>query len=285
MTKLHHVLGLDDDAGQLACIGSICDSLGYHFTGVRTVEAALAALETQAFCVLVSDLCVAFSAELPRIETGLNFIERERERHARDVLPIIAMTGHGEDHRYCTEAVLRGANDFSKKPIEEDWESLDRKLRRWIKECCAERHARCPNTPTSSGETRRTTSSAPRREPSGPRVVFDGRVDGRLSRLLVDGTSCPVRPVTFKILCTLWIYRLRGGEGWVHELDLHRAANMPRVMAEVQADLKKRAGLEDVIEGDGRKHYRLKLPVANLTVDREPMKARYTRLLDLLDER
>jgi CheY-like chemotaxis protein len=280
---VHHVLGIDDDAGQLAAIASICRSLGYHFTGVRTVEAALVALDTQTFCAVVSDLCVPFSGETPRLDTGYNFIERLRDKHARTALPVIAMTGHGEDHRYCTEAVQRGANDFSKKPIEEDWESLDKKLRRWIKECCVARHARCPNTPTSSGKGPRAKSGSRERDPSGPRITFDGSIDGRLERLVVDGDPCPIRPLSFKILCKLWIFKRRGGDGWVHATDLHRAANMPRVMGEVQADLKKRAGLEDVIEGDARKNYRLKLPVANFDVDRLAMKARHSQLLELLD--
>jgi two-component system nitrogen regulation response regulator NtrX len=101
------VLVVDDEAGVRASLAGILGDEGYAVQAVESGEAALEALETRRFDLVLLDVW------LPG-QDGLEVLRRIREGHAE--LPVVVISGHGTIET-AVKAVRLGAQDFVEKPL------------------------------------------------------------------------------------------------------------------------------------------------------------------------
>ena len=101
------VLVVDDEAGVRSSLAGILGDEGYAVETVDSGEAALAALETRRFDLVLLDVW------LPG-QDGLEVLGRIRERDAE--LPVVVISGHGTIET-AVKAVRLGAQDFVEKPL------------------------------------------------------------------------------------------------------------------------------------------------------------------------
>jgi signal transduction histidine kinase/ActR/RegA family two-component response regulator len=107
------VLVAEDDRASLLITTRMLERLGHRVRGVDDGQAALAALEAEAFDLMLLDV------QMPCLD-GLETIRRQRARErslATGRLPVIALTAHDmeEDRQRCLAA---GMDGFLPKPIE-----------------------------------------------------------------------------------------------------------------------------------------------------------------------
>jgi two-component system nitrogen regulation response regulator NtrX len=101
------VLVVDDEAGVRASLAGILGDEGYAVQAVESGEAALVALESHRFDLVLLDVW------LPG-QDGLEVLRRIRERDAE--LPVVVISGHGTIET-AVKAVRLGAQDFVEKPL------------------------------------------------------------------------------------------------------------------------------------------------------------------------
>jgi len=104
------LLIVDDDAGQRSLLDSFLRSQGFNTTTADSGEAALKALQTQPFDMMISDV------RMPGI-SGLETLRRARQEHA--VLPVLLVTAYA-DIREAVGAMRDGAVNYLTKPIDLD---------------------------------------------------------------------------------------------------------------------------------------------------------------------
>ena len=101
------VLVVDDEAGVRASLAGILGDEGYAVDAVDSGEAALAALESRRYDLVLLDVW------LPGAD-GLEVLGRIREADAE--LPVVVISGHGTIET-AVKAVRLGAQDFVEKPL------------------------------------------------------------------------------------------------------------------------------------------------------------------------
>ena len=101
------ILVVDDESGVRASLGAILGDEGYAVDAVESGEAALLALESHRYDLVVLDVW------LPGAD-GLEVLERVREMDAE--LPVVVISGHGTIET-AVKAVRLGAQDFVEKPL------------------------------------------------------------------------------------------------------------------------------------------------------------------------
>jgi two-component system nitrogen regulation response regulator NtrX len=102
-----NVLIVDDEAGVRQSLVGILEDEGYLADAVESGEAALAALESRRYDLVLLDVW------LPGMD-GLDTLARIRTLDAR--LPVIVISGHGNIET-AVKAVRSGAQDFVEKPL------------------------------------------------------------------------------------------------------------------------------------------------------------------------
>ena len=102
------LLIVDDDAGQRSLLDSFLRSQGFNTTTADSGEAALSALRSQPFDMMISDV------RMPGI-SGLETLRRARQQHA--VLPVLLVTAYA-DIREAVGAMRDGAVNYLTKPID-----------------------------------------------------------------------------------------------------------------------------------------------------------------------
>ncbi len=101
------VLVVDDEAGVRTALAGILSDEGYSAEAVESGEAALRALESKRYDLVLLDVW------LPGID-GLEVLERIREMDTE--LPVVVISGHGTIET-AVKAVRLGAQDFVEKPL------------------------------------------------------------------------------------------------------------------------------------------------------------------------
>jgi two-component system nitrogen regulation response regulator NtrX len=101
------ILVVDDEAGVRASLTGILSDEGYLVEAAESGEAALAALESRRYDLLLLDVW------LPGAD-GLEVLARIRETDAE--LPVVVISGHGTIET-AVKAVRLGAQDFVEKPL------------------------------------------------------------------------------------------------------------------------------------------------------------------------
>ena len=108
------VLIVDDSTAMRSVIANYLTACGYTVSSVKDGESALAALETQRFCAVVTDL------EMPGIG-GLGLIERIRAKTEGQRIPIIVVSRHSASQME-RKVLDKGADAFLTKLHREELE-------------------------------------------------------------------------------------------------------------------------------------------------------------------
>ena len=109
-TKRPRILVVDDDPGQRSLLESFLKSQGFAITTVASGEQALAALRSDTFAMMISDV------RMPGI-SGLETLRLARKEFAR--LPVLLVTAFA-DIRDAVGAMRDGALNYLSKPIDLD---------------------------------------------------------------------------------------------------------------------------------------------------------------------
>jgi len=110
LAKRPRILIVDDDPGQRSLLDSFLKSQGFVTTTVASGEQALAALRTEPFAMMISDV------RMPGI-SGLETLRLARKEFAR--LPVLLVTAFA-DIRDAVDAMRDGALNYLSKPIDLD---------------------------------------------------------------------------------------------------------------------------------------------------------------------
>ena len=110
LAKRPRILIVDDDPGQRSLLDSFLKSQGFVTTVVASGEQALAALRTEPFAMMISDV------RMPGI-SGLETLRQARKEFAR--LPVLLVTAFA-DIRDAVDAMRDGALNYLSKPIDLD---------------------------------------------------------------------------------------------------------------------------------------------------------------------
>ena len=110
LAKRPRILIVDDDPGQRSLLDSFLKSQGFATTTVASGEQALAALRTEPFAMMISDV------RMPGI-SGLETLRQARKEFAR--LPVLLVTAFA-DIRDAVDAMRDGALNYLSKPIDLD---------------------------------------------------------------------------------------------------------------------------------------------------------------------
>ncbi|MFN3410214.1 MAG: sigma-54-dependent transcriptional regulator [Limisphaerales bacterium] len=108
--KRPRILIVDDDAGQRSLLDSFLRSQGFATTLAASGEQALAALRSDSFALMISDV------RMPGI-SGLETLRQARQEFAR--LPVLLVTAFA-DIRDAVDAMRDGALNYLSKPIDLD---------------------------------------------------------------------------------------------------------------------------------------------------------------------
>jgi DNA-binding NtrC family response regulator len=108
--KRPRILIVDDDPGQRSLLDSFLKSQGFSTTVVASGEQALAALRTEPFSMMISDVRMAGIS-------GLETLRQARKEFAR--LPVLLVTAYA-DIRDAVDAMRDGALNYLSKPIDLD---------------------------------------------------------------------------------------------------------------------------------------------------------------------
>ena len=109
-TRRPRILIVDDDPGQRSLLDSFLKSQGFATTTVASGEQALAALRSESFAMMISDV------RMPGI-SGLETLRLARKEFAR--LPVLLVTAFA-DIRDAVNAMRDGALNYLSKPIDLD---------------------------------------------------------------------------------------------------------------------------------------------------------------------
>ncbi|MCO5166605.1 MAG: response regulator [Planctomycetes bacterium] len=281
MKHEHKALVIDDQQGVLETVKAILFSMEHGFDTARTQREALELLDSRPYCYVLLDLeFPADEGAMPRIRTGFNCLESIRRRFRREDLPVIIMTAHENGTEYPIRALQLGANDFAKKPFDDDLEPLEVKVQRVLAGGCAGRgsHSAAEVTPPAgraAGREREAEEDLP-----GPRLHFHGECRKRRYRMEIDGKVVYVRLGTFTILWKLAAAAMSGGSGWVAGRELN-AGNYHNAISRLRQDLLAVAGAGDSgwVEGDGHGMFRLGVPRGQVSFDEEAMHVHHAALL------
>jgi len=286
MANSHTALIVDDNAEVLQALRNMLDSLGHRYHCAGTQEEADRLLSRHDVCYVLLDLELPVrSNSLAKIQVGFNLLEQIRARFAKNQLPIIVMTAHGEGHAYTVRAFKMGCTDYIKKPLDEEPEPLEDKIREAMRQTCELHHSTCPNTETPRGG--RPKSATPPKRTYGQSGAyrarhtfhFNGECRKRRYLMRVNDQEAWVKLETFACLWKLAVRLRDNPPGWLHHTDLH--PNAHSAIHRLKKDLAKTVGLDgSYIDNDGHGRFRLSTPPENITYDPEPLKAYHSALFE-----
>ncbi len=285
MARPHLGLVVDNDDEVLQEVKNILTSLGHECGCVTTQQDAEALLADRRFCYVLLDLELPVRTnQIAKIQVGFNLLEQIRARFSREELPVIVMTAHGKGHEYTVRAFKMGADDYIKKPFDEEPQPLEDKIREAMQKTCEKNHASCPNARAPQKGTGKRAAPRPRgkRDQSWPyrtrhRFHFNGECRKRRYLIRVNGKDAWVRLDTFTCLWKLAVALLNVPPGWLR--DFHDNAHS--AIYRLKQDLAKVTGLDgDCIENDGHGQFRLSVPPENVTYDEGPLKAYHSALYE-----
>lgn len=117
---IHKALIIDDDPGIVEEVADIVESLGHEFASAECMHSARERLGSDRYDYILLDLEIPVRAgrNIARIQNGVNLLKEIRDDPATGKLPVIVMTGHGNDGpEQAVEVMRAGATDYIAKPF------------------------------------------------------------------------------------------------------------------------------------------------------------------------
>lgn len=140
-------LVIDDDAAIIREVEDILDSLDHVCDSIGDQDAARKLLAADKYAYVLLDLEIPVKpGKLSRVQNGVNLLVQIRATPGMENVPVIVMTGHGNDSPdQAVDVLKKGAVDYVKKPFDKD------KLDKAIQEALSK------NSPSASGACVRAT--------------------------------------------------------------------------------------------------------------------------------
>jgi len=115
-------LVVDDDEEIRRTAGDILQSLGHKHDAAGDQEAARGFLSDSRYSYILLDLEIPVCpGRLCRVENGKNLLNEIRQTHGMEDVPVMVMTGHGNDGPDLAVSVMKlGAVDYVAKPLDGD---------------------------------------------------------------------------------------------------------------------------------------------------------------------
>jgi len=116
---IRRALIIDDDAGIVEEVADIVESLGHVSDSASCMHSARGCLASQRYDYILLDLeiPVRVGRTFARVQNGINLLKEMRQNPATRSVPIIVMTGHGNDGpEQAVEVMRAGATDYIAKP-------------------------------------------------------------------------------------------------------------------------------------------------------------------------
>lgn len=112
-------LVIDDDAEIIRTVGDILESLNHAHDSASDQETARNLLAADKYAYILLDLEIPVKpGKLCRIKNGENLLSEIRGTAGMETIPVIVMTGHGNDSPDLAVAVWqKGATHYVKKPF------------------------------------------------------------------------------------------------------------------------------------------------------------------------
>jgi CheY-like chemotaxis protein len=256
---IHKALIIDDDPGIVEEVADIVESLGHESASAECMHSARERLGSDRYDYILLDLEIPVRAgrNIARIQNGVNLLKEIRDDPATGRLPVIVMTGHGNDGpEQAVEVMRAGATDYIAKPFMRSKRPFDEIIRDAL-----------PVGVTSAGgrTARQATSGTPHAFDHGEMVFYSDRVE--LNGVKVCGKTGIMRTI-------LTALREKHPNGRYHAFsgdELARRAKSQRgqnaaaeairgFRQKTQQALLEELGIEcgvcDVIENDRRHGYR-----------------------------
>ncbi len=119
-------LVIDDDTAIIREVEDILESLDHECDAVGDQDAARRLLGADRYAYILLDLEIPVKpGKLSRVQNGINLLAQIRETPGMETVPVIVMTGRGNDSPDLAVAVMKnGAVDYVKKPFSKN--KLDR---------------------------------------------------------------------------------------------------------------------------------------------------------------
>ena len=113
-------LVIDDDAAIIREVDGILDSLNHAYDSAGDQESARKLLAADKYAYVLLDLEIPVKpGKLCRVQNGINLLMEIRDTAGMETVPVIVMTGHGNDSPDLAVSVLKkGAVDYVKKPFD-----------------------------------------------------------------------------------------------------------------------------------------------------------------------
>lgn len=113
-------LVVDDDEEIIRTVGDILDSLGHEYDAAGDQESARNLLAPDKYSYVLLDLEIPIRpGRLCRIQNGKNLLNEIRRTSGMEDVPVIVMTGHGNDSYELAVSVMKdGAVDYVGKPLD-----------------------------------------------------------------------------------------------------------------------------------------------------------------------
>lgn len=129
-------LVVDDSDAILHEVEDILESLGHECDVAGDQDTARKLLTADIYAYVLLDLDIPVKpGKLSRPQNGVNLLVQIRETPGMETVPVIVMTGHGNDSPYlAVEVFKKGAVDYVPKPFDRD------KLDRAIQEAMSKSH-------------------------------------------------------------------------------------------------------------------------------------------------
>ena len=109
---LARLLVVDDSPDMVELVGRVLSRRGYHVLGVSNGNDAVATADVAQPAVILLDI------GMPGVD-GLDVLSRLRERASTSKIPVLMLTGHGEETTV-RQAMALGAQGYLVKPFKTD---------------------------------------------------------------------------------------------------------------------------------------------------------------------
>jgi CheY-like chemotaxis protein len=146
----HRAFVVDDNPDDLRDACAFLESLGYSVRSAATVEAALAAIEEEEFCLYLLDQAVplnetaeAFISGGERLVRAARAKDKRRTEDGDHVTPIVAMTNYSERSPFVVGLFEIGISTFVAKPLRANQSYFLEKIRGVLGRAGREEHAKC----------------------------------------------------------------------------------------------------------------------------------------------
>jgi DNA-binding response OmpR family regulator len=249
MTSRHRVLVVEDDRPTADDLADLLRSLDCDPVVVDNKRVALARLQQETFCLVLSDLQIKIEPDSIKghIEAGRSLVREARKLYPDHAghcyrLPILVVSGYAREVGSAVEVMKDGADDVIQKPL--DSGEVSSSVRQALERSGRASHRSCAAMPSPSPA------------PVGAIVLaIPGDHERRRTRVLLGAKALSLTDASLRVLLHLVVGRVTGEK--VHKTELGARTDQGFRGISVLRDVLKPALGEgvDIIKNDHQGYY------------------------------